>query len=233
MIFYNSHAHDPNPINDEQLVFSPFELKDFLKLQNSHCHFTVGLHPWLTASDQKLDILNLLPKYLDNPRCVGIGEIGFDKNIGSPPLEQQQLVIKQIELARTIQNATIVIHCVKSFDLLYQVIKKYQNDFTFMLHDFNGGPGLVTQFSKLNVFFSLSPRFFKSFGEKKKKTLETIGHDFLLVETDDSNTSIERQTIQLAQAVSMPLSNLNEIIASNFQRCFPRFQVDQVKQSLF
>lgn len=77
------------------------------------CHFLAGVHPRSIPPDLKPEqIERLLTPYLQEPLCVGIGEIGLETGTD----QEKEVLVAQLELGRQIirQGAVIGVHTPRS-----------------------------------------------------------------------------------------------------------------------
>ena len=140
----------------------------------------IGIHP------EEIDNINsnsfkIIEENINNPKIVGIGEIGLDYHfIKDNKIKQQEIFIKQIELANKYKK-TIVIHSRDSINDTYNILKKYLNT-KAVIHcyssslDIKLGIGGVVTFKNSKIL---------------KEVVENISLDNLLLETDSPYLSPE------------------------------------------
>jgi TatD DNase family protein len=105
-----------------------FTNKEVIELCNKYNNIygTLGIHPMevdeATASD-----LNFIRNNLNNPKIVGVGEIGIDLYWRGDNLDLQTKWFNlQLDLAKEF-NKTAVIHNRKSKEEIYEVLKNHSN----------------------------------------------------------------------------------------------------------
>ena len=143
-----------------------------------------GIHPWFVA-DLPENWLNIVADYA-SAAVSGIGEIGLDgwkKNI--PPLEEQIPVFKaQLDLARQL-NRPVMIHCLKAYDQLFDILK---NDGPpqagFLMHAYSGSWTMVQPLADLGGYFSFSHAILSPERKKAHKTITAVPSDRILMESD-------------------------------------------------
>lgn len=107
---------------------SPKDIDEIISLTEKYdnVYGTIGIHPEYASDYTNADLIKL-EKNLNNPKIVGIGEIGLDYHYGKENQEKQKkLFIKQICLANK-YNKTIVIHSRDAKNDTYNIINKYKN----------------------------------------------------------------------------------------------------------
>jgi len=102
--------------------------------------YTLGLHPlWLDeATEAHLDELRAAAgAALDDPRFVGIGEIGLDFFVPAPDVARQEHFYRaQLRLARDL-GLPVVVHVRRSADALLRELRRIEVP-GGILHAFNG-----------------------------------------------------------------------------------------------
>ena len=110
--------------------------------------YTLGLHPlWLDeATEAHLDELRAAAgAALDDPRFVGIGEIGLDFFIPAPDVARQEHFYRaQLRLARDL-GLPVVVHVRRSADALLRELRRIEVP-GGILHAFNGSEQQAAQF---------------------------------------------------------------------------------------
>lgn len=110
-----------------------------------------GLHPWYANEFDTMDkMLGKLKYWLLQYPESKIGEIGLCKSVRgqSVPLEMQLKVFKaQVELAVK-WNRPIVIHCVRYYDLVGDVLCKSDSTIRILFHSFHGNTQFVQRMTK-------------------------------------------------------------------------------------
>lgn len=78
-----------------------------------HCHYLAGIHPRSMPPDLKPEAVeSLLANYMDDPRCLGVGEIGLEAG----NTREKEIFIAQMEMGRWAigQGKVIGIHTPRS-----------------------------------------------------------------------------------------------------------------------
>lgn len=91
----------------------------------------------------------------------------------------------QIELSEE-YHKPLIIHCVRCFDTLIQLHKKYNPQQQWIVHGFRGKPQLALQLMKHGMQLS----FGLNFNPETVKTVIASGASYFL-ETDDSPVSLQ------------------------------------------
>ena len=229
MKYYDCHSHH-NSTRPNHIAIRSIDLKIDGELSTKlDSPFTIGIHPWSSESCRTED-LKKVKELLGHSNCFGLGEIGLDKIKGAPLENQIEIMEQQLKMAWEANISTVVLHCVRSFNEIFPLVKNHSKDFRFIFHDFQSPAPVYRQFSEFNCFFSVSPRIFRRPVKKVYQRLSAISLDQILIETDDAKSAIETHYHDLIQVLEVPRTEFIEKIECNFLRAFPKFQPDPVNR---
>lgn len=140
------------PNIDSDSVKDVFSLVDLYPQQ---CFPMMGLHP-CSVKENYLDELKFIQQYIDDPRVVGIGEIGMDLYWDKTFIEEQKIAFKtQIQWAKD-RKMPIIIHCRESFDEIYEILLE-QNDELLrgIFHCFSGSEEQANKIIDLGFYLGI------------------------------------------------------------------------------
>lgn len=159
------------------------------KYNNIYC--TLGIHPEYASSITNEDI-DFIEKNINNPKVVGIGEIGLDYHYeGYDKEKQQELFIKLIELAKK-YNKPIVVHTRDSIKDTYDIIKKCKaNEVNVTLHCFSESLEMAREFIKLGCKLGIGGVVTFKNAKKLVEVVENIDIENIILETDSPYLSPE------------------------------------------
>lgn len=145
--------------------------------------YSVGIHPWHTTDEIPAEAWEKLEKLALDPRVAAIGEAGLDALRGGEAGVQEEVFIRQAELAEQL-GKPLIIHCVRRYGRLMELHREFAPHQPWMVHGFTGKPELARQL--------LAAGFEISFGERANPASVAItppaSHHF---ETDMSSLPIE------------------------------------------
>lgn len=123
------------PNIDSDSVKDVFSLTD---LYPNNCFPMMGLHP-CSVKENYQEELDFISKYIDEPRVVGIGEIGMDLYWDKTFVEQQKDAFRiQINWAKQ-RKMPIIIHCREAFDEIYEILLEEKDELLRgIFHCFSG-----------------------------------------------------------------------------------------------
>ncbi len=177
---------------------------------------TFGLHPWLIPQGDLNKILGDLKGNLaQKPDLLAIGECGLDRaREGLVDIEIQKAVFcVHLEVAME-KNLPVIIHCVRAFSDIFEVLKKAQPKIPLMFHAFNGNEEIVKELLKYNSFFSQGESVFKN-----SSKLHVIPLDRLVLESGDQDQVSLLEIYQKAKS-DLKEERLEAIIEENFLKLF-------------
>lgn len=174
-------------------------------------YYSIGIHPWHISEDINWDELYDLSKA---ENVVAIGECGLDKLCNTPLKEQENYFIKQVEISEAVKKP-LIIHMVRTTDEILRIKRDLQPKQQWIIHGFRGKPQLAESYIHQGII--------PSFGEKfNPETVRKIPLRCLLLETDESNLTIEEVTYRVAQTIDIENDKLANIIKNNSNRIFNR-----------
>jgi len=179
-------------------------------------YYSYGIHPWaLDKADFQLEeSFALLEERLQLPNVLALGEAGLDK-MHKESYEQQIVVFeRQIELSEALQKP-MILHDVKSHNEIIALRKKHKAKQPWILHGFSGTEQDIRQLTGQGLYLSVGESQLHP-NRKIFKSFKFIDLDYLFLETDMAETSIESIYEAAAKLMGMDLSDLQTRIYTNF-----------------
>lgn len=161
-----------------------FEVDKFVKNYENTYSYT-GIYPLeaKTFTNHTLNDMETIIK--NNPKVVGIGEIGLDYYWDKSFKElQKEVFIKQIEFANEM-NLPINIHTREAYNDTLEILKKHNKNSTAIMHCFSGSPEFAKECVKNNIYISIGGVVTFKNAVKLKQTAQIVPIEYLLLETDD------------------------------------------------
>jgi TatD DNase family protein len=169
--------------------------KDFLSVQHLAHHaaskmpatcYTLGIHPIYTpeAQESDLDILrSAVIKALDDPRFVGIGEIGLDYFLPElDPHHQSYFFEAQLDLAQEF-NLPVILHVRRSQDAIIKALKTRKLS-GGIAHAFNGSFQQAENFMKLNFVMGFGGAMTHDRALQIRRLAKDLPIESIVLETD-------------------------------------------------
>ena len=208
-MYFNAHTHLHEEVNHE--VYN-------LYVEEEICaNFSIGIHPW--NASEGLKILPFIENYVQKKECVAIGETGLDRIQGPDLAVQEWLFRKHIELSETYQ-LPVIVHCVRCWNEL-KMIHRELNPTQYWVYHGISKANLINEILHEGFILSIGANVLTN--EKLQAAIKQIPFDQLLLETDDSLVPIENIYHKIAELKGIPVSALQEKIASTFKRIFSKW----------
>ena len=158
--------------------------KEVIELCNKYHNIygTIGIHPEEISADIDKD-LSFIEKNINNPKIVGIGEIGLDYHYNDVPKElQKKYFIKQLEIAVK-YNKSVVIHTRDAIQETYEILKNYPN-LKIDIHCYSGSLEMANEFIKLGCKLGIGGVLTFKNSDKLKNIVKSLPLKNFVLETD-------------------------------------------------
>lgn len=142
----------------------------------------IGIHPE-EVNNITENSFRIIEDNINNPKIVGVGEIGLDYYWTKETKEKQmEIFIKQIELANE-YNKTVVIHSRESINDTYNILKKYLKTKAVM-HCYSSSLEMAKKFIDLGIKLGIGGVITFKNSKLLKEVVENISISDILLETD-------------------------------------------------
>ncbi|HHX23895.1 MAG: TatD family hydrolase [Tepidanaerobacteraceae bacterium] len=159
---------------------SEFSLR--LAQENDFIYACVGVHPH-EAQKVKKDYINQLEKLANNPKVLGIGEIGLDYYYDfSDRKIQKRVFSEQIDLAKSL-DLPVVIHDRDAHKDTLDILKDLR-PLKGLMHCYSGSFEMAQELIKLGFYFSFGGVITFKNAKKPKEVVSKLPLDRILLETD-------------------------------------------------
>ncbi|MCD7936150.1 MAG: TatD family hydrolase [Tannerellaceae bacterium] len=214
--YCNIHTHHFTPHEDNTLSIRNYLVGvDPKELLFADHLYSAGIHPWYIADPEKQ--YRELEQLVQEKNVLAVGEAGLDKLSAVPGNIQEQVFIKQAILAQEIHKP-LLIHCVKSWELLLRIRKEVHPTVPWIIHGFRGNEILAGQLIQAGFLLSFGLHF-------NPQSLQVAWPDALFTETDDSEVSIKEVYTRIAVSLSLSLPEFSDRIYTNVTQAFsPGFE---------
>lgn len=196
-----------------------------------------GLHPWFALSAGPASLDHLRATLLGSPRAA-VGECGLDRAVATPPDLQTTVFKEQLALARELDRPA-VIHCVRAWGALAEILERFPHPARFLLHSFDGSAEIARRLTPLGAYFSFSGRFLHPHRRAAAAVFATLPADRLLVESDAPDGAAPADLLShhlpdgghhpanlpviaaaLADLRGLPPAQLAALLTQNHRACF-------------
>ncbi len=204
ILFIDTHCHiskkDDNfkevleQMKDNIMIISgcdPKTNKEVIELVNEYPNIygVIGIHPDEVNNISDKDI-EFIEKNINNPKIVGVGEIGLDYyHNNENKTDQKELFIKQIDIALE-NNKPIFIHCREAIQETV-VILKDKNITDAVMHCFGGSVETANHLIQHGIKLGIGGVVTFKNSIRLKEVVKEIPLEYLLLETDSPYLSPE------------------------------------------
>jgi TatD DNase family protein len=177
---------------------------------------TAGFHPWYLDSfySEKENLETLVQQ----PETIAVGECGLDKVCSTPWKLQLEAFTFQVLLANS-SNKPLLLHCVRGYDEIIQILESQNNRVPVIFHGFNKSSRLAARLVEKRFYLSFGLRVNKS-GRFMADALTNVPRESVFFETDDSNATIATIYECAAKILNIPVDVLILQIQANFKKVF-------------
>ena len=173
---------------------------------------SLSAHPWHLDTYNSVEFEHKLQALMDNPLFMAVGECGLDKNTAFNPDFQISVLNEQYKFAEK-SGRPMVIHCVRSFELLLQWQKG--KHVKMLVHGFNRKIELLSELIKAGFYLSFGAALFEDKTSLNEALAECLP-DRLFLETDDQEKySIEDIYTKAASILKIDVDKLQLQILEN------------------
>ena len=148
--------------------------------------YTLGIHPLYInrAQESDIDVLkDQIEQSLEDPRFVGIGEIGLDYFVeGLDPQRQEFFFHKQLDLAQQFQ-LPVIMHVRRSQDAILKALRKRTVP-SGIAHAFNGSHQQAEQFIELGFKLGFGGAATYERALQIRRLLKELPLESIVTETD-------------------------------------------------
>ena len=194
---------------------------------------TFGIHPHESSNDV-LEKKEIIQKFNQNEKIIGIGETGLDFYYNNSKKNDQVESFKKHIEASIDLNVPLIVHSRSAEDETFNIIKNYEKDnLKIIMHCFTGSYEFAEKLFKYNTFFSASGIITFNNSLELQNTFKKIPLERLLIETDspfltpvplrgkkNEPSFIEHTLKKLANLKSVSQEELDVLTSKNFNNLF-------------
>ncbi|MEM7179403.1 MAG: TatD family hydrolase [Spirochaetota bacterium] len=146
--------------------------------------YSIGCHPADTIGSEEIaDIQNLIVSNAQDPKLVGIGEIGLDYFHKDNTKEQINIFSEFLDLAAQ-EKLPVIIHSRDAAEDTYEILKSYKNKVSGVIHCFTYNAYFAQKFVELGFYISFSGIVAFKNAKDIHQAARSIPLGNILIETD-------------------------------------------------
>ncbi len=213
MDWINVHTHKPGiGINIVDPCFGEVQVPEQGKV-----YYSKGIHPLFIDGEAEKKIQEIEAAAADR-KIVAIGEAGLDRNSETGIERQMELFEQEAAIAARF-DLPLIIHVVKAIPELITVYKKCKEPGKWIIHGFNNRRELLQELLRHGFYISAG-RHVMNRESPVYRLLPEVPRERLLLETDNSDYTIEEIYRQVAECRNERAEELQQYVQLNFERLF-------------
>lgn len=214
-LFVDIHTHSAKT-SDSLLQIVNLDLEQPCPEQG---YYSYGIHPWVLDSTdfQEEKPLQSLKERLQSLNVIALGEAGLDKFHAN--FERQMKIFeRQIVLSENLKKP-MILHDAKSHNEIIALRKKHKAKQPWILHGFSGTEQNIKQLIGQGIYLSVGESLLHP-ERKIYKSFKFIDLDYLFLETDMAEISVEKIYEAAAKLLETDIVSLQKQIFTNFAHVF-------------
>lgn len=211
-----------------------FEVNEFVK-KYEDLYGYVGVYPEEAKNFTSKTLMDMENIIKENPKIIGIGEIGLDYYWDKTYIDlQKEVFIKQIDFANQM-NLPINVHSRDAHFETLEILKEHNKNSTVIMHCFSGSLEIAKECLKQGIYISLGGVVTFKNAKKTKIVAKEIPLDYLLLETDDPYLTpvpfrgkenqpayVKYVAQEIADLRGVPVEQIKLATTQNAKRIFPQ-----------
>lgn len=164
---------------------------EVIKLVNTYdnVYGVIGIQPE-EVDNITLDSYHIIEYNIDNPKIVGVGEVGLDYYWTDENKKLQLEVFDKMLSIASKHNKPVVIHSREAIQDTYDLLKKYSG-IKAVLHCYSSSYEMAKEFIKMGVMFGIGGVLTFKNSKKLVEVVKNVPIEYLLLETDSPYLSPE------------------------------------------
>ena len=212
--YINIHSHRKPQLEEEFVIRNAFLSSNVASLVQLPYAISAGLHPWHIRNVNTTQLTDMLIEQATLRNVLAIGEIGLDKAIDIPMIDQVKVFEAQFQVARALQKP-VILHTVRAYNEMIPYLKKTKVPFIF--HGFSGNAQQAKELIKHGAVLSFGKGLWQ---EKVSEALLNCPADSFLLETDAAPIPIDKIYEEAARIKGVELSYIKLELFNTFARLF-------------
>jgi TatD DNase family protein len=215
--YIDIHVHDGKPAAGIFILESLMAHEEKMPENKTGVTYTYGIHPWFLNEENHDRYILKVEKLARLPFIIAVGEAGFDHLKGPSAELQRRSFEEQIIISEEIKKP-MVIHCVRGWDELFTVQKRFKPKMPWLVHGFRGNTILANQLLSKGMFLSIWFEFVLR--PESAELLRALPTDRLFLETDGADVDIRQIYKKVATDLNIEVDQLKKVIIKNFNTFF-------------
>jgi TatD DNase family protein len=215
--YIDIHVHGGQPSPGIFLIESLMAHEEKMPSDNPGIAYTYGIHPWFLNEENHDKYILSVEKIVRLPIIRAVGEAGFDRLRGPSAELQRRTFEEQVMLSEEIKKP-LIIHCVRGWDELLSVQKRFRPKMPWMVHGFRGNAVLANQLLSKGMYLSFWFEFVLR--SESAELLRVLPANRIFLETDGAEADIRKIYSKVAEDLDINVVELKTMLFNNFKSFF-------------
>ncbi len=215
--YIDIHVHGGKPVSGIFILESLMAHEDKFPIDNQGIAFTYGIHPWFLNEENHDEYILSVEQMVRLPLIVAVGEAGFDRLRGPSAELQRRTFEEQVIISEEVKKP-MIIHCVRGWDELLSVQKRFKPKMPWLVHGFRGNTVLANQLLSKGMFLSIW--FEYVLRPESASLLRSLPLERIFLETDGADVDIRQIYNKVATDLELEVDQLKKLIIKNFNAFF-------------
>lgn len=180
-------------------------------------YISIGWHPWDIAEENIPTAMSFIKDNITNNNVLYVGECGIDRHRANkiPIALQQQIFEKHIELSEY-YSKPLLIHCVRAFQEIIYLKKKYKPTQKWIIHGFNNNISIAEMLIAEGIILSFGTALLNE-NSNAQKVLANVPNNHFMLETDDKDITINDIYKAACEIRGATMDEMEQITQQNFE----------------
>jgi TatD DNase family protein len=215
--YIDIHVHNGKTARGIFIVESLMAHENKMPGDNQGVTYTYGIHPWFLDEINHDKFIQVVENIVRLPLIAAVGEAGFDRLRGPSAELQRRTFEEQVMISEEIKKP-MIIHCVRGWEELLSVQKRFRPKMPWLVHGFRGNMTLANQLLSKGMFLSIWFEFVLRPGSAE--LLRALPKDRIFLETDGADVDIRQIYNKVAIDLNIEVDQLKKVIMKNFNTFF-------------
>lgn len=206
--------------------------KEVIELVNKYdkVYGVIGIQPE-EVEKTSADDIKFIEDNINNPKIVGIGEIGLDYHYGTETKDRQKEVFRKMMSLANSYNKPVVIHSRDAIEDTLQIIDEYPQVKCDM-HCYSSSAEIAKLLVKKGVMFGIGGVLTFKNARKLVEVVENIPLENILLETDSPYLSPEpyRGSVNTPKNIYLVAKKISEIKQISIEEVLKVTSLNAIKQ---
>ena len=180
-------------------------------------YISIGIHPWDITEENIPTAMAFIHKNITNSNVLCVGECGIDRcRANTTPIALQQQIFENHIKISEYYSKPLLIHCVRAFQEIVYLKKKYTPTQKWIIHGFNNNISTAEMLIAEGIILSFGTALLNE-NSNAQKVLANVPNNHFMLETDDKDISIKEVYQAAGKIRNTTIDEIKHITQQNFE----------------